>query len=338
MFFLVLALAFVGFTYYLSGMIIHGPPRRSIPQSFLDMEEEWNINRDSMLALLPEPEEVNFTGAILPSQQPNEAPNMRGWYFTFTPDSLSPPCAVLFAHGFTDNRTGMLKYTGNYKDCGCDLMLYDHRAHCQSGEDDLVYGGVLEAQDFLLAHQFLQEKTGLPDSKIAWVGESWGAGTVLLAAAENKFSPAFIAADSPYSDWYTAVSERAIKMFGGWIKVFLPTTFQWVGFRLGINHNNASPEKAAQKIQVPLFLAHSAADVETSPDQSRKIYDQLAHPEKTQLHMLPWGTWHVQAAAKRPLEYQALVESFIDEFAPSFCPAAIDNVRMEEMELLEVEN
>ncbi len=317
-FFLFIAL-YLGFCWYLSGMIMHGPPRRDIPTAFERLKNDWNIDRDSIMQGLPKPEEVTFPGTLLPASPVFEegAPTMHGWLFRSGKDTVT--CAVLMAHGITDNRSGMLKYTAPYRDCGCELLLYDHRAHHLSGNDDLITGGIYEAKDVEAAHRYLVDLFGLQSSKVGWVGESWGAAAVLIAAGNDNIRPAFVATDSPYSDWKIAITERAEKMFGGWIGLFFPGTFWFVDQRLGIDHTEASPRRAAANIQIPTLIVHSAADVETSADQSQRIYDNFGRPELAQLELLDWNSWHAQSAARRPAEYSAMVQTFVNRVAPDFC-------------------
>lgn len=316
---ILLPLLFFGFCWHLSGMIMHSPPRRDLPTAFERMKTDWNIDRDSMMQQLPAPEAVTFSGTLLPASPSSDegAPTIHGWLFPSGKDTVT--CAVLMAHGFTDNRSGMLKYTAPYRECGCELLLYDHRGHYLSGNDNLVTGGIYEAKDVEKAHQFLQERFGLQSSNVGWVGESWGAAAVLIAAGSNAIQPAFVITDSPFSDWKTAIGERAVKMFGSWISLFFPTTFWLVDQRLGIDHSKASPRLAAANIQVPTLIVHSAADVETSPDQSQKIYDNFGQKDLAQLELLDWGSWHAQSAARRPHEYSAMVKTFIGKHVTGFC-------------------
>lgn len=314
-------LFYFGVSWYLSNLVVHGPPRRDIPTAFARLKNDWNIDRDSMLRRLPPPEDVTFPATPLPAspRYGEGRPQLHGWLFPSGHDTAR--CAVLLAHGITDNRSGVLKYVQPYRDCGCELLLYDHRAHHESGHDDLVTGGVYEARDVENAHRYLVGRFDLPAARIGWMGESWGAAAVLIAGGRNEIRPAFIAADSPYSSWRTAISERADKMFGSWVRVFFPLAFRLVDWRLGIDHRLASPARAAADIRVPTLIVHSAADVETSPDQSQRIYDSFARRELVRLHLLDWGSWHAQAAARRPHEYTALVNDFLSDYAPDFCVA-----------------
>lgn len=320
---IVLPLCYLGFSWYLSGLILHGPPRRDIPTAFAKLKNDWNIDRDSIMQTLPTPEDITFEGTPLPasSADTEQVPTMHGWLFLSGRDTAQ--CAIVMAHGITDNRSGMLKYTAPYRDCDCELLLYDHRAHYLSGNDDLITGGIYEAKDIEAAHRYLSQRFGLKDQQIGWVGESWGAAAVLIAGGYDNIRPAFIAADSPYSSWKTAITERAVKMFGSWIRMFFPTTFFFVDQRLGINHQNAAPAKAAARIQVPTLIVHSAADVETTPDQSQKIYDSFARKELAQLELLDWGSWHAQSAARRPEEYTRMVNGFLDQYEVQLCKKTV---------------
>jgi pimeloyl-ACP methyl ester carboxylesterase len=321
---LLLPLLYFGFSWYLSGLIQQGPPRRDIPTAFAKLKNDWNIDRDSILQTLPAPEEVTFPGTPLPASPVFEegSPTMYGWIFSSGKDTAS--CAVLLAHGFTDNRSGMLKYTAPYRNCGCELLLYDHRAHYLSGNDNLITGGIYEAKDVEAAHRYLAKRYRLNDQQIGWVGESWGAAAVLIAGGDDNIRPAFIATDSPYADWETAIAERAVKSYGGWINAFFAPTFFLVDQRLEIDHTKASPERAAADIQVPTLIVHSAADVETSPDQSQRIYDNFGRKELAQLELLDWGSWHAQSAARRPAQYSRIVKDFIQRNAPEFCASTVD--------------
>ncbi len=328
---LFLALLFVSLAYYLSGLVVQGPPRRDIPTAFAKMQQDWQINRDSMLQRLPKPKEISFrtgdfseglahAGAKFADFSQADI-TLRGWWFT-ADDTLAAPCVLVMAHGFTDNRTGMLKYAGTFEGCGCDLLLYDHRAHHESGVGEdagIVTGGIIEAADLLAAHRFAAQKSGLDDAHIGWVGESWGAAAAIIAAGYGDVQPAFILADSPYADWYTAVGERAVKRYGGWIEAFLPLSFRFVSYRLGLDYQDASPERWAARVKSPILLLHSAADVETAPEQSLRIYDQLPQPDLAEIHLLDWNSWHAQSAARRPADYRQIVQDFLADKVAGVC-------------------
>ena len=241
----VLLAAYLGVTFYLSSLVLD-TPNRSLDESYGIATEQWHLNIDSLRANLPPPVKVNFASPV-------DGITLRGWLFS--PDA--PNCGVVMAHGYHDNRMSMIKYTPVFERCGCALLLYDHRGF---GESDEAYGtgGVNEATDLLAAHAVLKAQTGLKDDQIAWFGESWGAATALQAAGRpDADQPAFVVAESPYSDWATAISERGVRDYGPALYALTPGAFRWVGYRGGMDFAAASPLSAAEQLRVPVLLLHS---------------------------------------------------------------------------------
>ena len=301
-----LLLLYIGITYYLSSLILD-TPNRSLEESYGIATAQWHVNIDSLRTTLPLAREVSFTSPV-------DGITLRGWYFKH-PGGAS--CGVVLAHGYHDNRMSMLKYTPALQECGCDLLLYDHRGFGQSDESH-GSGGINEATDLLTAHAFLRAQSGLEDGQIGWLGESWGAATALLAAGRGEVQPAFVIAESPYTDWATAITERGVKDYGPALAAFTPGTFQWVAFRNGTDFDAASPLRAAGRIEAPVLLLHSRQDTLTSPDQSERIAERI-HPDLLTYHALDWGAWHAHNVVWRPREFADLVQDFIREQKPAFC-------------------
>ncbi|THH41315.1 alpha/beta hydrolase [Neolewinella litorea] len=301
-----LLLVYLVITYLISERVLD-TPNRSLEESYRIGTERWGLNLDSLRAALPPPEEVNITSPVGGLTQ-------RGWLYR----QDSSRCGIIMAHGYNDNRMSMIKYTPYFDRCGCDLLLYDHRGF---GESDEAYasGGVNEAKDLLAAHAWFGAETGLPGDRIAWLGESWGAATVLLAAAEGTTNLAFVVAESPFADWHSAITERGVREYGPILSVLSPGTFQWVNFRGGVPYASASPVEAADKIAVPVLLFHSRADTLTAPEQSDRIAERIRSDLLT-YHALEWGAWHAHNVVWRPQAYVALLENFVQQKAPGFCP------------------
>ena len=297
---IVLLLLYLGATYLLSGLILH-TPNRDIATVYQMNKERWNLDLDSLVTTLPNREEITFT-------TPDNGITLRGWLFS--PDTVR--CGVVFAHGYSVNRANMLKYTPLFDDCGCALLLYDHRGH---GESDEAYGtgGYREATDLIAATKFLADRTGLTTDRIGWFGESWGGATVIEAAAMTTEKPAWLIAESPFADWYSAVMERGVKDYGGALRMLTPATFAWASWRSGINFYDASPLEAVRELDVPLLLLHSTSDTLTAPEQSERIA-AAAPPELLSYKPLDWGAWHAHNIIWRQLEYRQIVRDFVGGF------------------------
>ncbi len=300
----VVLIAYLGVAWYLSGLVLFSPDR-SIATEYQMNRDRWGLNLDSVRQTMPHQRDFEFTAP--------DGITLRGWWYSPRPDSAA--CAVLFIHGYSTNRVNMIKYAPAFADCGCELVFFDHRGH---GESDEAYGGggLTEAGDLLALHERVRQATGLPDDRIGWFGESWGAATALQAAGAGRVNPAWVVAESPFSDWYSAVMERGVKEYGTPLKVLAPAAFRMAAYRGDVDFYAASPVQAAAKIQVPVLLLHSLADTLTEPAQSDLIAAAI-RPDLLTYRPLDWGAWHAHNVVWRPKEYAEMVRAFTAGFCAS---------------------
>lgn len=297
-------LAFAGISYYFSTIILT-PSANTLEEEKAIMKDSWKTSYEEVMAQFSAPETFTTTSV--------DDITIAGWYFEHPADSVD--CAVVLPHGYGRMRANMLKYAPVFWECGCDLVLYDHRAHNETGGDHPT-AGIKEKMDLIAVTEWLQEKTNLADKQIAWMGESWGAATVLMAGALDK-DVAFIVADSPYQDWHSAIFERAYRDYGTWVKALAPTVMWLVDMQAGVNHEDASPLEAADDIVEPVFLIHSQDDSATDSEQSVNIAKNL-NPAKSEFHHTDWGSDHVMDVINRPDEYKQMIHDFIKKEVGTF--------------------
>jgi alpha/beta superfamily hydrolase len=269
----------------------------------VELDNNWILKYDQIISEMGQPERYNLPGM--------DDINLAIDYFENS-DSIN--CGVILVHGFTSGKTAMLKYADLFWDCGCDIVTYDHRGH---GESDSAYptGGIKEQEDLLKVTDWFKEKSGLNFNKIAWVGASWGAATSILAGAEEQ-EMAFILADAPYQDWYSAVFERAVRDYGNIVNLFSKPVMTMVSWRIGVDYKEASPLNAVKNVTEPVFLIHSQTDASTSSNQSVNISKYL-NSHSTFIHT-DWGADHCKDINVRPEEYRRLVYDFIEKNASHF--------------------
>lgn len=280
----ILLLSYISICYFFSSLIIL-PQRRALE----DPAE--------LIASYGPLQEVSF--------RTNDNLTLKGWLFENPKDSTD--CGVIMLHGHNSNRFGMRRWMSYFWVKGCDVLLYDHRAHGES-EGTFATFGIRESEDVLSAHDFLKEKTGLKDQNIGWVGASWGAAAALYAGAE-KDELSFILADSPYKDFDAAVMERAIRDFGEWVLLLKPMIYFLVEFRADINIAEASTLERARQNMMPVLLIHSQTDQATSSDQSVAIA-AVMNPENLIFHHTDWGSLHCKDLENFPERYWQMMDEF----------------------------
>ncbi len=318
---LTIAVIYIGISYMLSNRVLT-PLNTSLEEVAADMPEDWGTTFEEMMSLLPEPEVVNISGF--------EGIELHGQYFDVSEDDK---CLFIFAHGWGRNWANMLKYYPMVDDCGCDVLMYDHRAHGASG-GEYPTGGIKEAEDLLLVTEWASRNKGYKWNQMAWLGSSWGAAASLTAGATDK-NPAFIVADAPFQNWYSAVFERAIKDYGSGIKAIAPGVMKVVNMRSGVDYKEASSVNKAKEIEEPVLLIHSQGDQETSSDQSVNIAEHLNG--LSEFHHTQWGNNHVKDVLNNTQEMKDLLMNFIEKnsIEAFLVPSAMDSTVLSEIALID---
>jgi len=289
-----LLIAYMAFAWMLSGLILF--PDSSIERTQGRIETQWGTTMEAMLAPLPSPQDFEITTL--------DSLTLKGKYFQMRDTAQ---CAIILAHGWTSTWAGMLKYVPALEDCQCDLVFYDHRVH-GSSEGEYATGGIKEAQDLLALTQWVKKEKGFTAQQIGWFGASWGGATVLTAGADER-DVAFIIADAPFQDWYSAIFERAIRDYGSWIDWMSPAVMGIVNWRAGISFEQASAVKAASSIVEPVLLIHSKMDSQTASRQSVNISKALN--AQSTFHHLDWGGDHTQDVLINKDQFRQLIREFI---------------------------
>lgn len=271
-------------------------PNASHEKTVEKIKTYWGTTYEDLMTLLPPP--TGFTVNTFDELE------LKGKYFNV---SDSAQCAIIMAHGWGVTWANMLKYVPAISDCGCDIVMYDHRAHGESG-GNFGTGGINEAKDLLTVTEWVQKEHDLSDDQIGWFGSSWGAAAALTAGAEEK-NVAFIIADAPFQNWYSAVFERAERDYGKGINLIAPGVMQVVNWRANVDYEEASVLNLADQIEEPVLLIHSESDQATSFTQSVNISKKLN--DRSKLHLTEWGNLHVMDVVNNQQEFKELVYDFL---------------------------
>jgi uncharacterized protein len=205
---------------------------------------------------------------------------------------------IVYLHGIADNRASGSGIIERFVPRGFDVVVYDSRAHGESGGEACTYG-VLEKADLSRALDQLDP------APVVVIGTSLGGAVALQAAADDSRITAVVAAET-FSDLRTVVTERAPFFFNsGAVAGALERAARDGHF----NVDAASPAAAAKRIRSPVFLVHGADDIETSPDHSRRIFSALAGPKR--LVIVPGATHNTSLHGNIWLEIEAWINDIL---------------------------
>jgi len=177
--------------------------------------------------------------------------------------------AIIYLHGIADNRTSSHGVIRRFAPQGFDVVAYDSRAHGDSEGAACTYG-FFEKRDL---HRIVDTLASQP---IVLIGTSLGAAVALQEAADDPRVSAIVAAEA-FSDLRTVATERAPFVF---TSTLIERAFRLAERQGNFNVDAVSPVSAAARIHVPVLLIHGAADAETRPEHSRRIFAALAGPKR----------------------------------------------------------
>lgn len=176
---------------------------------------------------------------------------------------------LIYLHGVADNRTSGSGVIDRFRKRGFDVVACDSRAHGESGGQACTYG-YFEKEDLRRVLDTVRP------GPVVLVGSSLGAAVALqLTAIDHRIS-AVVAAEC-FSDLRTVITERAPFFFTPGV---IGRAIQLAEQRARFQIDSVSPETAARMIKVPTLIIHGAADSDTPPDHSRRVFAALAGPKR----------------------------------------------------------
>ena len=232
---------------------------------------------------------------------------LAGWYI---PGETDEP-TIIFVHGINSNRTGdeAMGLAARLVGLGYNILMFDQRAHGESGGDKSTYG-YHERFDVLGALDYLASR-GLGARGVGVLGLSMGAGTAVLAAAEEPALQGLVA-DSPYGNGTDLiVNEVAVRTdFPRWIiPLFVPGAKQIARTVFGVDIGKLSPEVSAAALNYPILVIHGTADTRIPPDHGERVREAVQHD--SQIWLVP-GVEHVDSFTTYPDEYVRRVAEYFE--------------------------
>jgi pimeloyl-ACP methyl ester carboxylesterase len=219
--------------------------------------------------------------------------SLRGWRCQTA--AGTPRGTIVYLHGIADNRGSATGVIQRFVARGFDVIAYDSRAHGESGGDACTYG-YYEKRDLA---KVIDTARVAP---IILIGTSLGAAVALQEAAGDRRVADIIAAET-FADLRSVATERAPMVF---TRGAINRAFGIAEREARMRIDDVSPERAAERISARVMLIHGAADVDTLPAHSQRVYEQL-RGEK-QLLLVP-GAHHNESLNGRTWD---AIEQWLD--------------------------
>jgi fermentation-respiration switch protein FrsA (DUF1100 family) len=231
---------------------------------------------------------------------------------TYIKNGKATEDTVILLHGIGGSRWTMLKYVDMYLDKGFNVLIYDGRAHGESGGNNITYGYYEQTDlDKWVSYIHGKNKGGI----VGVHGESMGASTALLHSRlnENKKRVDFYIVDSAYSDLDELLTIRMLEDYNLKVGILAKTVLFYSNIINKLKNNfsfiDASPKYELDKVTTPIFFIHGSDDKYVPKYMSEEMYN--LKPGMKELYIAPNST-HVQAYISNPELYIEKTYNFLE--------------------------
>jgi len=216
--------------------------------------------------------------------------------------------AIIVQHGYKSDREEMLDEAAMLAKHGYGVILVDLRAHGLSEGDEITFG-VLETRDADAAYEYLLTRPDVDPERIGALGNSMGAVTLLLYAAQNPQIKAVVS-DSAFSSLQDEIAKGVQRVTGLPAFPFAPMIQFFAERQTGFSASEVAAVEHIDEISPrPVFILQGGADALIPTDSGQKLYDAAGEPRE--LWFDP-ELDHVQFSTRRAEEYEARVVAFFD--------------------------
>jgi len=209
-------------------------------------------------------ENVTFTTA--------DGITIKGWFIPTNSSNAS----IILAHGYHDRKASMLEYAPFLHERGYNLLLFDFRAHGESGGDTATFG-YRESNDVIAAADFLEKNKNA--SRIGALGGSMGAASSVMAAGKSDRIKAVVS-DVGFADFGTSAQEGFTDITGLPAFPFVTLTVFFGQILGGMSLSDIAPAKYIGNISPrAVFIVNSAHDEVVGPRAGYMLYNAAKEPK-----------------------------------------------------------
>ena len=253
----------------------------------------------------PTYESVSFTSRGVP------ALTLKGWWFP-APGIAPATKAVVMVHGKDQNRIDSSFDPGRVARAlladGWSVLLFEMRGHGES--EGLRWGlGQYEPNDILAAIDLAAQRAGVPRNRIATIGESMGAGSVLMTVGRDP-SIGPVVTDSAYASASKVVDEVG-PLYSGLPALFTPGLVLMSRIVYGLDIDSVVPVDVVRAHPERAFFFIQCVDDGTVAMHHGLDLKAASANADTQLWLVN-DCGHVKAFVTHPQQWTDRVVGFLD--------------------------
>ncbi len=197
--------------------------------------------------------------------------------------------AVLLAHGYTGNRSGIFfpRFTQSLVRQGCAVLSIDFNGHGESGGGFRNFSYTRCIEDIAAAVRYLQRLPQVNAHAIAGIGHSMGGTAIMLARARGVDLHALVLI-APVGDLKShdrhIYTPRFIRQWRrqGYIVVkrpHMPAPLH-LGFRYWMDRRDIDTLAEARNVHQPVLVVHGSSDLFVPLAESRKLIERFDGPKR----------------------------------------------------------
>ena len=214
--------------------------------------------------------------------------------------------AVLLLHGVRSSRLQMVERAKFLQAAGYTTLLIDLPAHGESAGDRITFGAS-ESAAVRAALEFL--RASAPDERIAVVGVSLGAASVVLGGAAGV--PVAVVVESMFPTIREAVANRLEMRLGAPGRLLAGLLLWQLPLRTGVTEGELEPIRRVADLAVPIAVASGTDDPHTTWSETLRLFQAAAPPKE----LWPFaGATHEDLHRHSPSLYEQRLLSFLARY------------------------
>lgn len=232
---------------------------------------------------------------------------------TYLPSPTPSDKTVVFLHGITASRLMGLWYADIYLDAGYNVLIYDARAHGESGGPSATWG-FYEKYDLDQWIDWLKKRQ--PHGIVGVHGVSMGAATALEHAGLNEALKQvdFYVADSAYADLEELLTQQIGATIPGysplWVKALLKYSSAVAYLDSRFYYHQVSPLQTVGCVTTPILYFHGEEDTLVPVAMCFQLYNGTKGYRE--IHTFP-AVGHAMAIFDQKAEYRRLIHDFLQK-------------------------